>query len=104
MGIFILIIEYSDIKTATFSAFVDGVIKQFSFHLQDFILYSVFSLSYLVSTSLLANYIEHLKLIENSLPGDLITKFLISVVSTGKIKSDEINVHIENRFYVVSTG
>lgn len=51
-----------------------------SWWLVDFILYSIFSLTYLVSTSLLAHYIEHLKLIENSLPRDLITKFLISVI------------------------
>lgn len=63
----------------------------------------MFSLAYLVSTSLLAHYIEHLKLIENSLPRDLITKFLISVVSTGIIRSDKIDVYyIQNRFYVVS--
>lgn len=64
----------------------------------------MFSLAYLVSTSLLAHYIEHLKLIENSLPRDLITKFLISVVSTGIIRSDKILdvYYIQNRFYVVS--
>lgn len=50
------------------------------------------------------NYIEYLKLIENSLLGDLIIKFFIFVVSIGKIKSDEINVYFENRFYVVSIG
>ncbi|XP_022345715.2 uncharacterized protein LOC111138164 [Crassostrea virginica] len=51
-----------------------------SWWLLDFLLYSTFSFSYLVSTSILANYIEHLKLIENDLPRGLFTKFLISVV------------------------
>ncbi|XP_056002680.1 uncharacterized protein LOC125658817 isoform X2 [Ostrea edulis] len=47
--------------------------------LLDFLLYTMFSLSYLISTSVVANYIEHLKLMEMDLPRDLSKKFLVSV-------------------------
>lgn len=48
--------------------------------LLDFLLYSMFSLSYLISTSIVANYVEQLKLMEENLPEDLSTKFIISII------------------------